>query len=76
MSKISIEQLLSGMPEAHDAMKKIIASAERVQQQTAELAENQQYMADNGQSSAIPGRVIEKSKKQSAKSKVETLQCR
>lgn len=40
------------------------------------INENQQYMADNGQSSAIPGRVIEKSKRQSAKSKVETLQRR
>jgi hypothetical protein len=40
------------------------------------INENQQYMADNGQSSAIPGRAIEKSKKQSAKSKVETLQRR
>lgn len=43
---------------------------------TPSLDENQQYMADNEQSSAIPGRVIEKSKNQSAKSKVETLQRR
>ena len=41
-----------------------------------EISENQQYMADNGQSSAIPGKNVQQPKKQSAKSKVETLQRR